>query len=379
MRILLLIRSLEIGGAERQMTSLARGLKARGHEVFVAVLYSGGSLEEELQHLGIPILPLGNRGRYDVARHAARLIGVARRSGAEVVYGMLSAANLSSLLLRLRSPSPAVIWGLRASYVNLGHYDSWTRVTTRLEALLSRFADRIIVNSRAGREHAVASGFPQCSLVVVPNGIDTSRFRADLEARRRIRESWNVRPDEKAVGIVGRIDPMKDHSNFLEAAAGVAALRTAVRFLCIGEGRLEQRRSLEALSASMGLSHRLTWVGVRNDMPGVYSALDLVVLSSRGEGFPNVVAEAMACGTPCVVTDVGDAAEIVEDRSRVVPPGDPAALAEAIHSALERDVSGNECESMRRRIEERFGIDRMVDATENVFRSALAGRPGAGT
>ena len=134
-----------------------------------------------------------------------------------------------------------------------------------------------------------------------------------------MRLEWGIAECEKLIGQVGRLDPMKDHSTFLKAAALLAHERKDVRFVCVGEGPTGYRDELYSLAKTLGLASRLIWAGSRRDMPAVYNAFDVAVSSSRwGEGLPNVIAEAMACGVPCVVTDVGDSAFVVDKLGVVV-------------------------------------------------------------
>jgi glycosyltransferase involved in cell wall biosynthesis len=148
---------------------------------------------------------------------------------------------------------------------------------------------------------------------------------------------WGVRDDEKLVGVVARLDPMKDHATFLKAAGIVAASHERVKFACVGDGSDACRRELVRLAHEWGIADRIIWASARHDVWRVYNALDLAVSASRfGEGFPNAVAEAMATGVPCVVTDVGDSAAIVADTGWICAPRDSRAIADAIGAALSR-------------------------------------------
>ena len=201
----------------------------------------------------------------------------------------------------------------------------------------------------------------------IPNGIDTEWFRSDPEARQRIRTEWGLTESEKLIGLVGRLDPMKDHPTFLRAAAMLSQERGDVRFVCVGDGPTDYRRELSALGKELGLTQRLIWAGVREDIPAVYNALDIVTSSSSyGEGFPNVVGEAMACEVPCVATDVGDSAWIVGETGVVVSPKDPEALAAGWKTSLARHGSEMALEA-RLRVEENFSVERLIEQTERAI------------
>jgi glycosyltransferase involved in cell wall biosynthesis len=180
------------------------------------------------------------------------------------------------------------------------------------------------------------------------------------------------------VGVVARLDPMKGHSVFLEAAARVSARTPEVRFALVGAGEPGYEAQLRSHAERLGLASRVRWIAPGLDMRAVYNALDLLVLPSRfGEGFPNVVAEAMACGTPCVATDVGDARVVLGDCGSIVPVEDPNALAAAIEQAL--DLPGEErtrlAQRARERIMSRFSTRALAERTADVLGAIVAGRP----
>jgi len=322
MKVVLLIRDLKHGGAQRQLVVLAKGLQARGHKVVVAQFYYGGPLEQELLEAGVRIRPLQKRGRWDLLPFLLQLARVMREERPEILYSYLT--DLVALVLKPWFPSTKIVWGIRSSNVDLGRFDWFMRTGYKLTFRLSRFADAVIANSRAGRDYHIAQGYPRAKVVVIPNGIDTQRFRPDPEARRRLRSEWKVKDHEALIGIVGRLDPIKDHPTFLQAASLLPRERNRLRFVCVGDGQTEYRKSLHQLTRSLELTEQVIWPGGRSDMPAVFNALDLLVSCSTTEGFSNVIAEAMACGVPCVATDVGDSAWLMGNMGEVVPPHEPA-------------------------------------------------------
>ncbi|MDD3653299.1 MAG: glycosyltransferase [Desulfotomaculaceae bacterium] len=335
MKITFLIRSLDYGGAERQLVALARELHRYGHSVAVLIFYSGGPLQQDLEKAGVPVISLEKRGRWDVLGFLGRLIRFLRRERPDILHGYLVTANILTVLLKPLFPDIRMVWGVRVSNLDFTRYNRYMRLTHPVECRLSRFADRIIVNSHAGSNYAISRGFPQEKTVVIPNGIDTERFRPDPESGKPVRAEWGLSNDEKLIGLVGRLDPMKAHPTFLEAAALLVRERKDVRFVCVGDGPADYRQELYALGKALDLTKYLIWAGAREDMSAVYNALDLATSSSSfGEGFPNVVGEAMACGVPCVVTDVGDSAWIVRENGMVVPPSNPVKLMKAWSTLL---------------------------------------------
>ena len=374
MNILFVIRSLESGGAERQMVLLARGLRQRGHDVAVAVFYKGGALESELAEAHVPVYSLEKRGRWDVLGFLSRLVHTVNRHRPDVLHSYIS--NLVTVLVQPFFPSLKVVWGVRCSHLDFDRYDWLFRVSYRLSCWLACSADLIIANSHAGRQGHVADGYPAHKTVVIPNGIDTVRFCPNIDARERIRAQWGISRDKELIGLVGRLDPMKDHETFLQAAARLSHMRRSTRFVCVGDGRPAYRAALRERARALGLSDRLLWVGMRSDMEAVYPALDLLVNCSYGEGFSNVIGEGMACGVPCVATDVGDSSHIIGSLGALVPPRDAVALVKGMQQVLDRRPPSTE---VRRRIVEQFSLEALVRATEQrlvtLCSSAAIGAP----
>lgn len=371
MKILFLIRALNVGGAERQLVVLAQGLRNRGHEVAVAVFYPGGALEKELKDAGVPIFSLAKGGRWDVAGFLLRLIHTVRQYQPDVLHSYIS--NLVTVVVQPFLSSTKVVWGVRSSYMDFSRYDWLFRVSYGLACRLSHSADLIIANSHAGRCGHVADGYPADKMVVIPNGIDVERFRPNPEARARIRAEWGVSAEDELIGIVGRLDPMKDLETFLAAAAELVATRRAVRFVCVGDGRTEYRAALQERARTLGLADLVCWTGTRTDVADVYSALDLLVNCSYGEGFSNVIGEAMACGIPCVATDVGDSGAVLGSLGELVEPKNPGALTLGIKRLLERRLAPTQ---IRQRIVEHFSLETLVLSTERTLLALCGTSPG---
>jgi glycosyltransferase involved in cell wall biosynthesis len=374
-RIIFLIRSLNFGGAERQLVALSTGLYERDYSVKVAVFSPDGPLEGGLRKSGVPLIVLDKKGRWDIFVFLWRLVRLIRHEKPDILHGYLPVPNLLTILLKPVFPRVRMVWGVRASNMELDRYDWLARFIYRIECILSRFADLIICNSNAGKEYAAKNGFPVEKMVVIPNGIDTARFRPDTAARERLRAEWGLNNDQKLIGLVGRLDPMKDHPTFIRAAALLSEQRQDVRFVCVGDGPQSYRSELHSLARDVGLDGKLIWTGARGDMPSVYNALDIAVSSSSfGEGFPNVIGEAMSCGIPCVVTNVGDATDIVGDLGKVVPTENPTALAKALNDALSttQETKDLESQKIRNRIVSHFGkevlLSRTIRALDSLFR-----------
>ncbi len=370
MTFFFLLRCLDPGGAERQLCVLASGLVARGHRIVVAPFYGGGSLAAELRAAGAEVEPLGKGGRWSFG-FLVRLIRLIRRERPAVLHSYLVVPNLVAALLKPLFPSPPVVWGIRASQMNLERFDLMARWSFRLERLAAHLPDLIIYNSYAGRAYHEALGYPPQRAAVVSNGIDTARFRPLPEARRSMRRTWGIPANAPLVGLPARLDPVKGHDVFLRAVAVLAVTRPDVRFVCIGGGDVGLGVCLRRQAESLGVAERVIWTGHCDDMPAAYAALDLACLPSLGEGFPNVVAEAMACGVPCVVSAVGDAADLVRGIGVTVPPSDAEALAAGLADLLLRAGDPDLRAAGRRRIVENYGSAVLAERTLDALRPLL--------
>lgn len=370
MKVVLFTRSLNAGGTERQLALLALGLARRGHDVAVVLLYGGGPLESLLHGSAVRVIAADKTGRWDIVGSLMRLRRIIAAERPEVLYAFLPVQTALAALLR---PSGAkLVFGLRAGGMRLDRYDALSALSYRLEALLARRADLVVANARSIRDDAARRGIDPARIAVVPNGIDTDAFRPDPRARGALRREWGVEDGTFLVGIVARLDPMKDHDTFLHAARLFLRDHGEARFVVVGDGDAARREGLKALSAALGLGERVIWAGERRDLPAVYSALDLATSSSAfGEGFSNALGEAMACGRSVVATDVGDARAVLGDQGLVVPARDPQALAQGWAEAKAREMG----QTARARIVEQFGAEAMVARTEHLLQALVAGRP----
>lgn len=365
MNIVFLTRSLNYGGAERQLVELVKGLKKSGHNVSIGVFYPGGPLIEELQKAEIRIENLDKKNRWDIVGFVSKLKKFIRDENPEIVHGYLVVPNIMCTLLKLISPRIKIVWGVRSSNLEFSQYDWLTRATFLLSSLLSCSAARIILNSKSGLEYHRKKGYPIKKMVVIPNGIDTQKYNSNDNYRKKIREEYHIKDSECFIGLVGRLDPMKDHTTFLHAAALFLRQNKNVKFICVGNGKEEYKNKLHDLCGQLLLQDHVIWAGTKDNTNEIYNAFDINTLCSVGEGFPNVVGEAMACGIRCVVTDVGDAREIVNELGYVVPVRDPSKLSQAWMECLNDEKLF--ATAIRQRIIDYYSIDKLVTRTEDVL------------
>jgi glycosyltransferase involved in cell wall biosynthesis len=335
--------------------------------VTVMTFYGGGELAADLAGLpSVRLVSLDKSDRWDVAGLLRRAWRVVRDVKPHVVHGYMGGPNELAWLLG-RASGAKVVWGLRASNVDFSHYDWVSTLLFRGGAALSRFVDLTIANSDAGLRHHAERGYRSRRMIVIPNGIDTDAFRRDEAGRIRLRSDWGVARGNLVVGIVARLDPMKDQATFLEAASLASARRSDLRFAIVGAGPAAIERELRALADRLKLGDRVIWAGLQHNMPAIHSALDVATSASAfGEGFSNAVAEAMACEVPVVATDVGDSAALIGDAGVSVAPKDAAALCDGWLRllALSPEARAHLGEQARRRIVSEFSVSRLVARTE---------------
>jgi glycosyltransferase involved in cell wall biosynthesis len=379
MKVLFFVRDLAVGGSQRQLVLLADGLARRGHEVAVAVFYTGDEIEVARRNTALRIVPLGKSGRWHAIRPLTQLRRLLAREQPDILYPYLPMQTALAALVLPRRRRTRLVFGIRAAGMRGDHYDWLSALSYRLEANRSRRADLIIANAQAGRADAIARGMPAERIAVIRNGIDTEAMRPDPTAGRAQRRAWGIPDAAFVVGCVARLDPMKDHATFLAAAARFAGEHGDARFVCVGGGASGYRHQLIAQAKSLGLEDRLLWAGEMADVRSAYSAFDLATLTSAfGEGFPNVVGEAMACGLAVVATDVGDVRAIVDGLGIIVPPRDPDRLC-AGWTQLRQQLGNRTIarEAIRNSIVANYSVDAMVRRTEQAFARLLAGEPAS--
>jgi glycosyltransferase involved in cell wall biosynthesis len=303
-----------------------------------------------------------------------RLMRWIRDSRPDVVHTWMYHANLVGGLAARLAGVP-VVWGIHHMNLDPRQNKRHTIWTARVCARLShRIPRRIVCCSESARQVHTSYGYAARKLTVIPNGFDLSRFRPDLQARSSLRLELGLPEKARLIGVAARFHPLKGHRNFIAAAARLHARFPDVHFLLCG--RDVDRNNSELVdwirAAGPGLSERCHLLGVRQDMPRFFAAIDIATSPSVSEAFPSAVGEAMACGTPCVVTDVGDSAVLVGDSGKVVPSGDSNALADAWEELLTCDplVLGHLGALARDRIRRRFAVGVVVQLYQQAYREA---------
>ena len=378
MKVIHVIAGLGVGGANMMLYKLLLGTDRASFETQVVSLIDIGPIGKRIQDLGVPVRALGMRRGVPNLFVVLRLARWLKRDHLDVIQTWGYHADLVGGLAARLAGSIPVAWGIRHSNFDPKTTKRMTIWTAMVCARLSRWLPtRIVCCSHASRRTHTQMGYAADKMVVIPNGFDLAAFRPDPGARVSVRRELDIPAEAPLIGLVGRFHPQKDHSNFFHAAANLHARLPESHFLLCGDGISWENSELAGWIEAVGIHDCCHLLGQREDIPRLTAALDLACTSaSHGEAFPNVIGEAMACGVPCVVTDVGDSAIIVGETGVVVPPKDPQALADG-WSQLLLDMSRGERLRLglaaRQRILERYSLGKIVKKYERLYESTVRG------
>lgn len=363
--VLHLISGLDTGGAELMLLRLLQAFPRRDHAVLS--LLTPGPIGRRLQAEGVPVHSLGMAHGRAAIRDLGRLRRLVSDLEPSLIHGWMYHGCLAASIAAGQRP---VIWGIHHSVAGL-QFERWrTRGLVRLLATLSRFPSAVVYCSVVGARKHEGLGFSRARTRILPNGFDCATFRPDPAARRSARSELGLGDEEFVVGHVARFHPIKDHESFLVAAGELSRLHPVSRFLLIGSDVEHTNPVLAGWVAREGLDGRAWLLGERSDVARILNALDVLVCSSRAEAFPTVLGEAMACGVPCVTTACGDSQRMVGRTGRVVPLGDPKALATGCAELLNmgREARQELGRSARRRIVQRFEIGRIAADYQRLYK-----------
>jgi glycosyltransferase involved in cell wall biosynthesis len=361
------------------MRRLLEHLSRDGIEFHVISIQEGGRFAAEIAQMGIPVSSLGVKGDLAFPGAVARLARRLRASRPDIIHAWLYHSNLIAGLASPIGGHGALLWSIRHGHLDPDMDRRSTIWAARAGAWLSNWLpDRVICNSENTRRFHIQFGYNQHKMRVIANGFDVERFKPDSQARQDVRRSFGLDLEARLVGHFGRFHRQKGQHLFLEAASIVGDRFNDVRFLMGGRGVDDQNTELVGWIEKLGLQGKVRLLGLRDDMPEIFNALDLLAMTSLVESFPNVVGEAMACGVPCVVTEVGAAPELVADAGIVVSASDPEAIAKGINGLLvmsktDRVDLGARA---RERIMQHFPIDGFLNAHRQVYARLAA--PGSG-
>lgn len=363
-----IITSLGSGGAEGVLARLATTPGPVRHRI--VSLIDDGLHGETLRAGGVPVLTLGMKPAGLSPLPWLRLIRELRRTRPDIVMTWLYHADLIGSVTALLTGRRTLVWNVRCSNMDLSRYSRLTGWIVGILARMSALPRVIVANSDAGQRHHRQLGYHPRAWLTIPNGFDLPDPKHAAAARQAVRSEWRVSGDEIVVGMVARVDAMKNHPGFLAAAARAAEADSRLRFVLIGRGTDDPAFGIAAAAARLGLGERTLLLGERRDVGRLLSGLDLLVSASTfGEGLSNAIGEAMAAALPCIATDVGDAAALVGESGKIVPPGDDPALAQAILdlAGLPPDRRQTLADAARARIRDHYSVAKMVADYTTLF------------
>ena len=367
-RVLHVITGLDTGGAETMLCKLLEAMPSLEFQHHVVSLRDEGTLGQRIRAREIPVTSLRMPRGVPTVRAVLDLRRVARAWRPHVVQGWMYHGNLAALAAA--GADQPVVWNVRQSLPDMRLERPLTRQVIRLGARLSGLPRVILYNSEAGARDHARIGYRADRAKVIPNGFDADRFRPDPGARDRLLARLGLATDVRLIGMVARYHPLKDHGTLLRAAERIMSERTDVHLVLAGRGMEPSNPLLQPGAIARVLAGRMHAIGECPDVADLTAGLDIATLSSKAEGFPNVLGEAMACGVPCVATDVGDVAEVLGGVGLVVPRESPDALSRAWSAILDESGAERQARSLaaRQRIEESFSMRAVSARYEELYR-----------
>ncbi len=370
-RVCHIITGTDMGGAEMMLSKLTAQHDRSRFEVQVISLLPIGVIGERIAASGIPVLT-ANMGRGVPSPAAIRAVTLQlKKFRPDVVQTWMYHADLIGGMAAKQAGVAAIAWNIRNSTLDRQTSKRSTLIVVRLCALMSRRIPRkIVCCSHVAQQVHTAIGYDAKRMQIIPNGFDLSQFRPNPKARATVRAELGLDDTTPIIGLVARFDPQKDHANFVAAAALLHRELPFVHFVLCGDQITGENAELMGWIRAVGLESQFHLLGRRSNMPDVTAAFDIAASSSSyGEAFPNILGEAMACGVPCVTTDVGDSRLIIGDTGICVPPKQPQTLAQAWHSLLTETAEQKRARSIaaRERVQAEFNLPDIARRYEALY------------
>jgi glycosyltransferase involved in cell wall biosynthesis len=378
MKILYVTTGLETGGAEIMLYQLLSRINREQFNPTVISLMDRGTVGDRIESLGIPVYTIGMELGTPTLNAIWKLIQKVREIQPDLIQGWMYhgniAAKFASIFYFRQIP---ILWSIHHSISSLKSEKKLTIALIKLGASITKSIQQVIFVSQNSKNQHETLGYKSDNSCIIANGFDVSLFKPSLTARLDFRAEFNLPEESFLIGLICRFHPMKDHVNFLNAAALLTKQFPNVHFILAGREVDSKNDILLQLIKKLNLDKQVHLLGERRDTHHLAAALDIVSLASAyGEAFPLVVGEAMSCGVPCVVTDVGDSGWIVGNTGRIIPPRNPEALANAwqelivMGPVLREDLG----KAARARIIECFSLDSVVAKYEKLYNGMLATR-----
>ncbi len=376
-KIAYVITGLLAGGAETVIYNLlTRCDRSRFRPAVISLMSCRGlPLERKIAALDVEIHSLGlEAGRPPNPLALLRLVKKLGALEPDLISGWEVHGNVAVTCAGYFHCRCPIVWNVCNSLDDLSTERTATRALIRALARVSHRPRRILYNSRISARQHEAVGYRAERTVCIPNGFDCERLRPDAEARTAVRHELGLKPEAGLVGLIARYHPVKDHATFLQAAARVAEIHPGAHFLLAGRGVSGSNPALTSKIGDLGIEGRVSLLGERQDIRRITAALDIACLSSRAESSPLVIGEAMACGVPCVATEVGDVAWVIGECGRIVPRRNPEALATAIGELLGMSLERRRDLGIRarQRVLDCFALDAIAAAFDDVHLAVIA-------
>ena len=370
-KIMHIITDLNTGGAEMMLYKLLSGLDREKFLCRVISLEPPGVLSRKINNLGIQVDSLDVNPRLPNPLALFKAIQMMLKWRPQVVQTWMYHADLLGTLAWKISRSGVLAWNMRCTNMDFSQYSKTTRWVMKACAALSGIPHMIVANSHASIEDHREMGYNPRRAMVIPNGFDLERFKPDPVLSGQVRNEFEIPENAPCIGLVARFDPMKDHVTFFSAAELIWRKRPDTHFILCGEGMVWENPQIQAHLGKSRSSLNVHLLGRREDVNRIMAGLDILVSSSAfGESFPNVIGEAMACGVPCVATDVGDSRRIIGGTGKIVPLKDPLAMANSVLELL--DLPDEEFDKLgilaRERIRTLYSLDKVVRDYEKMYR-----------
>lgn len=369
-KLLQMLTNFHIGGTERQVANLALGIDPLHFDLHLGCLRHSGELLAELEALRVPRseFRIGPLYSPKTVWQGIRLARYVRRNSIQVVHSYGFYPIVFTVPIARVAGASIVVASIRNTC------DLLTPMQRRLQKMVCRLADCVLVNAEAIRQNLVEEGYQPHKIVVIRNGILLPKA-SKTERGQSLRREWGFPPDARLVGVFARLNRMKGVEYFLDAATILAKRFSDVRFLVVGDGAI--KKELEEHASQLGLGSSIAFTGFRSDVPALLAESAISVLPSLSEGTSNTLLESMAAGTPVIATRVGGNPEVIEDgvSGLLVPPRDSGALAAAMGHLLEDDeLACRLGQAGMRRVTELFSIEGAVHQTEHLYRQLVGAK-----
>jgi glycosyltransferase involved in cell wall biosynthesis len=369
-KVLHLISTLDVGGAEQNLFRLISTMDKAAFQNHVVCMTKPGSIGQKLEKTGTPVYSLNMKKGVPDIRAVRRLRFLARLISPDIIQCWMYHANLMGLTIPERS---RILWNIRCSDLDLSLYGTVYRFTVMAGAWLSPIPYAVAANSMAGRDVHERLGYHPNKWVIIPNGFDTELFKPDPDARFSIRSELGIPDDALVLGLIGRFDPMKDHSSFFAASMSFLTSYPHTHFILAGRGVTNENPQIRDQLGQGTDLEKFHLLGERADIPHILAAMDIATSSSLSEGFPNAIGEAMASGVPCVATDAGDTGLLMGDTGILVSRKAPLEMCMA-WDTIARMTPGERIDMgslARERIVHQYSQDRTTHRYEDLYRQMI--------